>query len=60
MKLFDVLPNFPFTRSETIRNFYLKTWYIRVTSRVAKRLKTYDLRKLGNITKLSKHQRMIA
>ena len=60
MKLFDVLPNFPFTRRETISNFYLETWYIRVTSQAAKRLKAYDLSKLGNITKLSKDQRMIA
>ena len=31
-----------------------KTWYIRVASRVAEQLKTYDLRKLGNIRKGSK------
>ena len=33
---------------------------IRVASRVAERLKTYDLRKLGNIRKNSKPHRMIA
>ena len=35
-----ILPNFPFTASETIGNNYLKTWYIRVASRVAERLQT--------------------
>ena len=39
-RLFDVLPNFPFTTSETMGDYYLKTWYIRVASRVAERLKT--------------------
>ena len=34
--------------------------YIRAASRVAERLKTEDLRKLGNITKVSKAHRMIA
>ena len=33
--------------------------YIQVASRVAKRLKTYDLRKLGNIRKVSKLHRII-
>ena len=60
LRLFDVLPNFPFTTSETMGEYYLYTWYIRVTSRVAKRLKTWDLRKLGNISKVSKPHRMIA
>ena len=32
---FDFLPNFPFTTSETIRDYYLYTWYMRVASRVA-------------------------
>ena len=40
LRLFDVLPNFPFTASETMRDFYLWTWYIRFVSRVAERLKT--------------------
>ena len=43
MRIFDVLRNFPFTTSETKPDY----WYIRVASRVAKRLKTLDLRKLG-------------
>ena len=60
LRLFDVLPNFPFTTSETTDDYYLQTWYIRVASQVAKRLKTLDLRKLGNIRKVSKLDRMIA
>ena len=39
LKLFDVLTSFPFTTSETMRDYYLYTWYIRVDSRVAKWLK---------------------
>ena len=44
-RLFDVLPNFHFTTSETMGAYYLETWYIRVVERVAERLKT---RILGN------------
>ena len=40
LRLFYVLPNFNFTESETMRDYYLQTWYIRVASQVAKRLKT--------------------
>ena len=40
LRLFDVLTNFPFTTSETMRDYYLQTWCIRVASRVAKRLGT--------------------
>ena len=40
LRLFDVLPNFPFTTSETMRDYYFETWYIRVASGVAERLKT--------------------
>ena len=36
LTLFDVLPNF----FETMRDCYLQTWYIRLDSRVAERLKT--------------------
>ena len=32
LRLFDVLPNFPFTTSETMGDYYLSTWYIRVAS----------------------------
>ena len=45
LRLFDVLPNIPFTTTETIRDYYLegcyiRVDYIRVAGRVAKRLKT--------------------
>ena len=33
LRLFDVLPIFPFTTSETMRDYYLCTWYIRVAER---------------------------
>ena len=36
---FDVLLNFSFTASETMRDYYLQTWYIPVASQVAQRLK---------------------
>ena len=35
LRLFDVLPNFAFTTSETMGDYYLQTWYIRVASRVS-------------------------
>ena len=40
LRLFDVLPNFPFTTSESMDDYYLYTWYILVASRVAEQLKT--------------------
>ena len=55
LKLFDVLPNFPFTTSETMDDYYLETWYIRGASRVSKRRK-----KLGNIRKVPKLHKMTA
>ena len=60
LRLFDVLPNFLFTTSETMRDYYLQTWHIQVASRVAKQLQTEDLRKLGNIREVTKSHRMIA
>ena len=60
LRLLDVLPNLPLTTSETMGDYYLQILYIRVAPRVAKQLKTYDLRKLGNISKLSNLHRMIA
>ena len=60
LRLFDVLPNFLYTTSETMRDYYLQTWHIRVASRVAKQLQTEDLRKLGNIREVTKSHRMIA
>ena len=49
LRLFDALPNFD-----------LRTWSIRVASRVAKQLKIYDLKKLVNVRRVSKLHRMIA
>ena len=40
LKLFHVLPNFALTTNETMRDYYLKGWYIRVVSHIAKQLKT--------------------
>ena len=40
LRLFDILPNFLYTISETMRNYYLYTWYIRVASCFAQPLKT--------------------
>ena len=51
---------FPFTTSEAMRDYYSKTWYIRVASRFDQGLKTCNLGKLGNIRKVSKLHRMIA
>ena len=39
LRLFDVFPNFPFTTSETMRDYHLYTWYVPV-ARVAERLQT--------------------
>ena len=39
-RFLDVLPNFSFTTKETMHDYYLKAGYIKVTSRVAERLKT--------------------
>ena len=45
-RLFDGLPSSPFTTSETMADYYLYTWYIRVTSRVAeRRQRSQDIRK---------------
>ena len=60
LRLLNVLPNFSYTAREAMGDYYLQTWYIPVASRVANRLKTKDLRKLGNIRKVSKPHRMIA
>ena len=60
LRLPDVLQSFPFTTSETMCDYYLQTWYIQVASRFAERPLSWDVRKLGNIRKLSKLHRMIA
>ena len=38
LRLFNVLIIFPFTTSETMCDYYLETWYLRVASPVAERL----------------------
>ena len=43
-----------------MRDYYLQAWYISVTSRVTEQPKTENLRKLGNIRKVSKPHRIIA
>ena len=56
MILFDVFPNFSFTTSEGICNYYLWTWYILVAWRLVEQLK-----KLGKKpSKESKFHSMIA
>ena len=40
LRLFDVLPNLPFNAYETMGDYCLKAWYIRVAERFAKRHKT--------------------
>ena len=40
LRLFDVLSNFHFTKSEARGNYYLSAWYIRVASGVVDLLKT--------------------
>ena len=40
LRLFGVLPNFPFITSKTMCDYHLYTWYIRVASQIAERLKT--------------------
>ena len=57
LRLFDVLPNFLFT---TMQDYFLKTWYIRVALRITEGFKTKNLRRLGNIKKVSKPHRIIA
>ena len=37
-----------------IVDYYQKSWKIQVASQVAGRFKSYDLRKLGNFTKIPK------
>ena len=53
--LFDAVPTFLFTTSEMMNYHYWYTQCIPVT----KQLNTYNLRKLGNISKVSKLHRML-
>ena len=60
-RLFDILPNSPFTTSETKHYYQQQTWFIRVAARVVERLKTQEiLEKLENFKKISKFRRMVA
>ena len=60
MKLFDGWANFALTTSETKRRLLDINWYTQVASQDGKQLKTKDLRKLGNIMKISKRDGVIA
>ena len=40
LRSFDALLNFCFTASETMHNYFVQTWNIGFSSRVAQRLKT--------------------
>ena len=60
LRLFDVLPNFPLTTSETMRNFNYKHGKYEMPHKLLNDLRFNDLRKLGNIRKVSKLHRMIA
>ena len=51
LRLFHVLPQFPFTASETELDYYYQKVNVRVDSRVAEQLKDY-LRKLSAGTDL--------
>ena len=41
--LFDILPNFSFTTSETMCYYYLQTWYTQIALRFAERLRAFSL-----------------
>ena len=43
-----------------MRDYYLKAWYMGVTSQTAERRKTLDGCELGNTRKVPKHHRMLA
>ena len=51
---YNILVRVRFTTSKTKLNIQYSKLGLRVASRVAERLKTYDLRKLENIRKISK------
>ena len=58
MRLFGVLTNSTFTTSGMMYDYYLLTWYIRAASQVVEQLKIKGLRKLGNIRKVPKLDKM--
>ena len=54
LRLPDVSLNFPFTAIETMCDYYIQIWYIRVAEQVKNVQDLKDLRKLGKIRKVSK------
>ena len=56
---FFCFTQFPFTTTETMRDYYLWAYYKGDASRGAEQLRTYDPRKLENIRKVSKLRIMI-
>ena len=50
--LFHFSAQFVFTISKTELDYYHQRWNVRVASQVVERLKTEDLRKLGNFKKI--------
>ena len=61
LRLFDVLPNFPFTTSETMAIITYKHGIYRLPLELPNNLRIRkDLRKLGNSRKVSKLHKMIA
>ena len=56
LRPFNVLPNFPFTTSEAMGDYYLHTWYLKLPHELPNDLR---LGKLGNIRKAPKSHRMV-
>ena len=59
-RLFHVLTNFPFTTSETMRDYYYKHGIYKLPQELPNDLRLKYLRKLGNIRKVSKLHKMVA
>ena len=53
-RLFHFLAQFLYTTSEKELDYYHRKVNVRVASRIVERLKTYDLKKLGNFKKIPK------
>ena len=54
LELLSILSKFPLTTSKVVLDIYHDKHGIPISQRVAKRFKTKDLIKLGDITKISK------
>ena len=59
-QIFHFVTQFLFTIDETELDYYHQKVHIRVASRVAIRLKSWELRKLGNFNKSLKHLDLMA